>query len=65
MFSEFSRAIVRLPCKNVVYGLSETEKKPDFLKLKREHSNYLHTLKNNRLNRDFLKPDESLRTAFS
>ena len=60
MFYEFSRAIVRLPGKTVIYGLSEAGKNPDYHTLKKEHFNYIRCLQSLGLKIDILEPDDSL-----
>ena len=56
MTYHFKKAIIRKPCKNIIYGLSSKKIQPNYNKLLSEHDFYTKTLKN--LNLEIIKLKE-------
>jgi len=57
---KFSKAIVKLPCRNMIYGLTESkEGMPDFDLAKLQHSNYIEALERCGLDVIVLPEDEN------
>lgn len=56
----YTKAIVRIPCKNIVNGLTTTKLgKPDYEKSLKQHSKYIEVLKECGLEVIILEPDEN------
>ncbi len=56
MTHHFKKAIIRKPCKNVIYGISSKKIQPSYNKLVEEHEYYTKTLRN--LNLEIIRLNE-------
>ena len=56
MSHHFKKAIIRKPCKNIIYGISSKKIQPSYNKLVEEHEYYTKTLKN--LNLEIIRLNE-------